>query len=138
MVTRSIVTASWIDANGVRYSIPVNSRKPQTNGSLYASYNRPFGKERHVTFTASANARYTGNYSYQATSRLEGLDLQSFDYNEFMKGFWGDQSGDIFYSGQSGFAESRTNSVNWGGSLKLKYSIGKLDATVSASTSNRI
>ena len=138
MVTRSIVTASWIDANGVRYSIPVNSRKPQTNGSLYASYNRPFGKERHFTFTASANARYTGNYSYQATSRLEGLDLQSFDYNEFMKGFWGDQSGDIFYSGQSGFAESRTNSVNWGGSLKLKYSIEKLDATVSASTSNRI
>ena len=55
-----------------------------------------------------------------------------------MKNFWGNSDGDIFYSGKSGFAESRTNTINWGGDVKLKYSIDKLDATLSASTSNRV
>ena len=138
MTTRSIVNANWFDNEGVRYSVPVNSKKPQTRGYVYLTYNRPLGKERRFTLTVSGDVNYTGNYSYQATSRLEGMNLKSFDYNDFMKNFWGNSDGDIFYSGQSGFAESRTNTIYWGGDLKLKYSIDKLDATLSASTSNRV
>jgi hypothetical protein len=37
MITRSTVQASWMDASGVRYAIPVNSQKPQTTGYLYLS-----------------------------------------------------------------------------------------------------
>ena len=138
MRTRSSVQASWMDASGVRYAIPVNSKKPQSNAYIYLSYSRPVTKDRQLTFQVSPFANFTGGTSYQATSRLEGLDLQSFDYNSFMEDFWGDASGDRFYSGQSGFAESRTNTLIWGGDSKLKYSIEKLDANLTYSMSNRV
>ena len=138
MTTRSTVDASWTDRSGIRYAIPVTSKKPQSNGYLYLSYNRPLGKERKFTLTVSGNTIYSGSYSYQAKQTLPGLDLQNFDYNKFMEGFWGNASGDRFYSGESGFGESRTNTINWGGTLQMKYSIDKFDATLAATTSNRI
>ena len=138
MTTRSSVQASWMDASGVRYAVPVNSRKPQSTAYMYISYSRPVTKDRQLTFQVSPYANYTGGTSYQAISRLDGLDLQSFDYNTFMDEFWGDASGDRFYSGQSGFAESSTNTLVWGGEFKLKYSIEKLDASLSYGMSNRI
>ena len=138
MITRSTVQASWMDASGVRYAVPVNSQKPQTTGYLYLSYSRPITKDRQLTFQLGTSANYTGGTSYQATKRMDGLDLQTFDYNTFMSEFWGDASGDRFYSGQSGFAESRTNTFIFGGDLKLKYSIEKLDANVTYGFSNRI
>ena len=138
MTTRSSVQASWMDASGVRYAVPVNSRKPQSTAYMYISYSRPVTKDRQLTFQVSPYANYTGGTSYQAISRLDGLDLQSFDYNTFMDEFWGDASGDRFYSGQSGFAESSTNTLVWGGEFKLKYSIEKLDASLSYGISNRV
>ena len=138
MITRSTVQASWMDASGVRYAVPVNSQKPQTTGYLYLSYSRPITKDRQFTFQLGTSANYTGGTSYQATKRMDGLDLQTFDYNTFMSEFWGDASGDRFYSGQSGFAESRTNTFIFGGDLKLKYSIEKLDANMTYGFSNRI
>ena len=138
MTTRSTVQASWLDASGVRYAVPVNSQKPQTSGYLYLSYSRPITKDRQLTFQLGTSANYTGGTSYQATKRMDGLDLQSFDYNTFMSDFWGNASGDRFYSGQSGFAESRTNTFIFGGDYKLKYSIDKLDANLTYGFSNRI
>ncbi len=136
--TRNTVFASWIDGSGIRYSVPVNSTKPSGSGSLYASYNRPIGKERKFTFSTSGNASYSSNTSYQAKSPIDGLDIDTFDYNSFMKEFWGNADGNRFYSGESGFAESRTGTFNWGLSLSLKYSIEKLDLTVGGRTSNSI
>lgn len=138
LTTRSTVYASWTDSDGIRYAVPVNSEKPQSSGAVYTSYNRPFGKDRKFTFTASGRITYSNSYSYQATSRHEGLDIQSFDYNEFMKDFWGDANGNRFYSGESGFAESRTGTADWGLSASLKYSIDKLDITAGGATSNKI
>ena len=138
MITRSAVQASWMDASGVRYAVPVNSKKPQSTAYMYLSYNRPVTKDRQLTLQVSPYANYTGGTSYQATSKLDGLDLQSFDYNSFMNEFWGNASGDRFYSGQSGFSESRTNTLIWGGEFKLKYSIEKLDANLSYGASNRV
>ena len=138
MTTRSTVQASWMDASGVRYAVPVNSKKPQSTGYIYLAYSRPVTKDRQLTVQLGTSASYTSGTSYQAASRLEGIDLQTFDYNTFMEGFWGDASGDRFYSGQSGFAESRTNTLILGGDYKLKYSIEKLDASLIYGFSNRI
>ena len=137
MTTRSTVQASWMDASGVRYAVPVNSRKPQSTAYIYLSYSRPVTKDRQLTLQVGPYANYTGGTSYQATSKLDGLDLQSFDYYSFMSEFWGDASGDRFYSGQSGFAESRTRTLVWGSEFKLKYSIEKLDASLTYGMSNR-
>ena len=138
MVTRSTVYASWMDKSGIRYAVPVNAQKPVSNCYAYVSYNRPLGKERKFTLTAAGEFNFSGGHSYQAVNRTKGLDLQKFDYNDFMKDFWGNADGNRFYSGESGFAESRTNSFNWGAQLQLKYSIDKLDATLAAGTTNRI
>ena len=105
---------------------------------MYLSYSRPVTKDRQLTIQLSPYANYTGGTSYQTTSKQDGIDLQSFDYNAFIDEFWGDASGDRFYSGQSGFAESRTNTLIWGGDFQLKYSIEKLDASLTYGASNRV
>lgn len=138
MTSRSTVYASWMDETGVRYSVPVNSLKPQSQAYLGASYNRPLGKARKFTMSAGGDFSFSGSHSYQAVGRLKKLDLQSFDYNDFMQGFWGDAEGNRFYSGESGFGESRTNTFTWTAQLQMKYSIEKFDATLSATTTNRI
>ena len=136
--TNSMVYASWFDDAAVRYAVPVNSKKPEVRTSLHLSYNMPIGKQRKFTFSTSAWTNISNNTSYQAKERLEGLDLTNFDYRQFMAGFWGDASGSRFYNGESGFGESRTDTYQWGVQASMKYSIDKLDATLSASTNNRI
>lgn len=98
--------------------------------------NQPFGKMKNFTLSLAAQARFDNRYSYQATTLQPGLDLDNFDYKSFMGGFWGNESGDRFYSGQSGFAESRTQSFNWGIGLNLKYNKDFFTGTLSADASN--
>lgn len=130
------VYASWFDPTGIRYAVPVNAKKAGTNASLYFWFNQPLGKEKNFTFSLAAQASFDQRYSYQATSLLPGLDLGNFDYKSFMDAFWGDESGDRFYSGRSGFAESRTRSFNWGVGVDLKYNKDFFSGTLSASASN--
>lgn len=130
------VYASWFDDAGIRYAVPVNAKKPGTHASLYAMLNQPFGKMKNFTLSLAAQAGFDNRYSFQATSLQPGLDLGNFDYKSFMSGFWGNESGDRFYSGQSGFAESRTRSFNWGLGVTLKYNKDFFTGTLSANASN--
>lgn len=138
MTNRPIVTASWFDKEGVRYGVPVNSVTPSGNVTSWLSFNQPFGKERQFSVSLDATASYTRSVSYQAVGDMMGLDLETFDYYSFMADFWGDENGDRFYSGASGFEESNTNTFNWSGTLSFKYNVEKLNLSLSARTSNRI
>lgn len=138
LVSNPIVTASWFDGEGVRYGIPVNSRKPGTTVSSNMSFNKSFGKDKKFSMSLDGNASYTANTSYQSAVEMEGLDLDNFDYYKFMESFWGDESGDLFYSGKSGFQESMTNTFTWRTSLGFKYNVEKFNATLSGSVYNRI
>ena len=113
MTQRGIQTASWFDTDGVRYSVPVNTRKPTYEMAAYFTYRQPIGKEKRLTLGVSADVSLISSTSYQATSRRAGMDLLAFDYNAFMADFWGDANGNRFYSGQSGFAESRTRHLEY-------------------------
>lgn len=112
MSTSPIVSASWFDAEGVRYAIPVNSTRPGGDISAYASYNKTFGKNRNFTFTLDGDISFSSNTGYQTTKRLPAIDKDAFDYEGLMQWFWGNSAGDRFYSGESGFAESRTNTLS--------------------------
>lgn len=138
VVSNPIVTASWFDGEGVRYGIPVNSRKPGTTVSSNMSFNKSFGKDKKFSMSLDGNASYTANTSYQSAGVMEGLDLDNFDYYKFMESFWGDESGDLFYSGKSGFQESRTNTLSWSARTYFKYNADKLNISLSAGTRNRI
>ena len=112
LTQRAIQTASWFDADGIRYAVPVNTRKPMAGLSGQISWRQPIGKQKHLTIGMLLSASLSGSTSYQARTRRAGMDLQTFDYNAFMAEFWGDATGNRFYSGQSGFAESRTTQTS--------------------------
>lgn len=133
-----IVQASWYDNNAIRYSIPVNSKKPSYNMNGSLTYNLPFGKERYWTFSTYVNASFNSNKSYQAKSILKGMNVNEFDYSDFMEEFWGDSKGDIFYSGESGFAESDMTTLHYALDLGMKYQRERFNAAVHAYGRNQI
>ena len=62
------------------------------------------------------------------------MDINSFDYSSFMASFWGDPSGNVFYSGGSGFKESITRRLSYSTNLSLVYrGINGFSATISNS-----
>ena len=136
MTQRGIQTASWFDLDGVRYSVPVNTRKPSYEMTAYITYRQPVGKERRLTLGLSGEAAISAGTSYQATARRAGVDLQTFDYNAFMADFWGDASGSRFYSGQSGFAESRTRQFLFYVVLNAEYRLDRFSAKLAAIMEN--
>lgn len=121
MNQRQMVTASWFDDDGIQYSIPVNSAKPAFTASAYTSAQLPLTRDKKLKLSAGLNVSETRSISYQNTRKLAGLDVDTFDYTAFMGEFWGDGSGDRFYSGKSGFSESTTNSLSLSPRLSLDY-----------------
>ena len=104
----SISNAQWYDASGVLYSIPVNSRKPNLTTTFQADYTTPLDEKKNWSLSLSGGLGVASSATYQAQKALPGLDKDTFDYSDFMEGFWGDASGSRFYGGESGFAESQT------------------------------
>ncbi len=121
MNQRQMVTASWFDDDGIQYSIPVNSAKPALTASLYSGAQIPLTKNKKLKLSAGLSLSDSRAVSYQNTRRIEGLEVDSFDYARFMESFWGDDSGNLFYSGKSGFSESITNSLSLSPRLGLDY-----------------
>ncbi len=130
MTQRGIQSASWFDTDGVRYSVPVNTNKPAYSLSAYLTWRQPVGEKKRLTVGATINAGLSANTSYQATARRAGMDLLTFDYNAFMADFWGDASGSRFYSGQSGFAESRTTGFDGYANLSAEYKLERFSIDV--------
>ncbi len=131
-----IVSASWFDQQGIRYSIPVNSRKPGSNLSLFASYNQPFGKEKNFTFSLDGDISYSANTGFQTTSRLSPIDKETFDYGTLMDWFWGDSQGSLFYSGKSGFCESTTKTLSYSLFPTLQYKLDNLSLSLTGFATN--
>ena len=136
MTLRSSVSASWFDADGVHYSIPVNAAKPALNASIFSFFNTPLTADKRLTTTINLMTMYTRSVSFQNVRRLDPLDIDAFDYNAFMAGFWGsDERGETFYSGASGFSESLTHSLRLAPSMSLRYRGDQVTASAGASTS---
>lgn len=132
------VYASWFDGSGIRYAVPVNSKKPNTSVTAYALLNQPFGRRKNFTFSFSGQFGMNRSHSYQAETRMPGIGLVNFDYRSFMSDFWGNADGDRFYSGQSGFRESLTQTWNWGADVRFKYGNGWFNGTVFTSVMNSV
>ena len=118
----AITYARWYDSDGVLYSFPVNSGKMTKSISLFGSYTTPLDGKKKFFLSIGANASMSNSTSYQSKGILPGLDKDAFDYSSFMESFWGGPDGDLFYSGKSGFAESRTTTFDPSANIYLKYS----------------
>lgn len=131
--TNQVSDATWYDAAGILYSVPVNVRKPSVNLSLSANYTTPLDAKKIWTLSLNGNFAF-GNYTnYLAQGVLPGLDKDQFNYSEFMADFWGNAAGDRFYSGQSGFKETTTQTYtpNLGVNIRLNQDHYSVRAGVS-------
>lgn len=108
-----IVTASWFDAQGIRYSIPVNSKDLGVNVWAYLSYSKPFGKDDNFTLTLDGDASLERGSGYQAKGALQNIDKDHFSYSGLMKWLWNDGTEEKFYSGKSGFVTSSSRTVSF-------------------------
>ena len=133
-----LVYASWFDDNGVRYAVPVNSKSPAYTFSGSFTYRRPLNKKKTLTLSINPVAGYSSSSSYQAKTRLPGLDKENFDYGKTMDWFWGDADGSTFYSGESGFAQSMTNIWDYSLTVDLQYEIGNFSLMAGGCANNII
>ena len=136
--TKPITYARWYDSDGILYTVPVNARKPSLMSSLYASYTTPLDERKIWSLTLSGNMSYSKSTSYQTQSVISGLDKDTFDYSAFMSRFWGDESGDRFFSGESGFGESNTAVVSPNLSFRVKYNRESLSMVAGANSTGNI
>ena len=135
----NIVYANWFDKEGVQYNVPVNSRKAGNSLQAQLSVSSlPINKDKTLRFRISASARYSQYYSYQSTAQLQGIDINTFSYTDFMQEFWGNTNGNRFYSGASGFKESKTGNTNLNASIGLSYKGDSFNAEISQRISNDI
>lgn len=115
--------ASWYDDASVRYSIPVNAHRPHYNAVLNINYVQPLNKSKSLNLIVTPRITASSNSNYIAKETLKGLDTESFDYSTMMSWFYGDSNGNRFYSGSSGFMESRSLRLDWLLRAELKYEI---------------
>ena len=81
-----IVNASWNDANGRRYTFPVNGRNTY-NGSVRIMVNAPIAKS-NFSISNNANVNYSMSTSYVGASKLDtdrfwNDKKTEFDYEKF-------------------------------------------------------
>ena len=133
-----ISQATWFDADGIRYSIPVNAQKPTVNGTFMVDYTTPLDSKKNWFLTVSTFGMFGASTSYQPKTSRPGLDKDTFDYAAFMADFWGNAAGDRFYSGLSGFGESRTLTLNPYATLNLKYNQERWSFTARAGTEGHV
>lgn len=134
--SNSQVSAIWFDENSVRYSIPVNTKKPSYSCSSDFNFFAPLSKDGKLRFSVNGGLALSRSVSYQSKGTLDGINLDSFDYTEFMDDFWGDASGDRFYSGQSGFQESLTRSVRTNLGMTLSLNLERFSTELGADVNN--
>lgn len=134
--SNSQVSAIWFDKNSIRYSIPVNTRKPSYTCSTDFNFFTPLSKDGKLQLSVSGGLVINRSVSYQSKGSLDGIDLDSFDYTGFMENFWGDASGDRFYSGQSGFQESLTRTLRTGLSTALTLNLERFSVQLAPAVNN--
>ena len=135
---KPVVSAMWYDPDGILYSVPVNAQKPSLSSSLLIDYTTPLDAGKLWSLTLEGSFDYSFSTGYQARTTLSALDTDTFDYSEFMSDFWGDDDGDRFYGGQSGFGESRTQSFMPEAEIIVKYNGDHYSFSIGADTQGRI
>ena len=137
---RAVVDATWFDSDGVQYFVPVNSQKITRNFSLeYNFSNIPIDRAQNLILNLSLEAQRGQYYGYQAIGESNVIDFQHFDYALFMNKLWGSSAdGADFYSGKTGFKESKTTIASIAWDVNFEYSFSNFTLTLGANAERRI
>ena len=135
---KPVTQAQWYDGDGILYSIPVNARRPSLSFSSFLNYSTPLDAKKNWFLTINGSVGYNTSLSYQTRKSLPGLDKDHFDYSAFLDEFWGDAEGNRFYSGASGFEESRTRSFTPYARMTVRYNQERWSFSANAGINGRI
>ena len=135
---KPVTQAQWYDGDGILYSIPVNARRPSLSFSSFLNYSTPLDAKKNWFLTINGSVGYNTSLSYQTRKSLPGLDKDHFDYSAFLDDFWGDAEGNRFYSGASGFEESRTRSFTPYARMTVRYNQERWSFSANAGINGRI
>ena len=136
MDINEMTRASWYDYSAVRYSIPVNAKRPRYNAGLNLIYIQPLNKKKSLNLTITPKAFFSTGTIYVSDGPLNGLDKEKFNYADMMEWLYGDSEGSSFYSGESGFIENRTHNLNWSTNVDLKYELSAWSLRCGVSVNN--
>ncbi len=136
--TRPITEAQWYDADGVFCRLPVNARKPALNLWSYFSYTTPLNAKKTWSLNLYSYIDYYYTANYLARGPVATPDKELFDYSTFMADFWGDASGDRFYSGKSGFEEYVTHTLQPYASVSVRFNQERFSFDLTAAASGDI
>ena len=116
----------------------MNTKKPSYSYSSDFNFFTPLSKDGKLQLSVNGGFGVTRSVSYQSKGTLDNLeiDLDSFDYTDFMSKFWGDASGNLFYSGQSGFQESLTRSVRTNISMMVTLNLERFSLQLGSGVNN--
>lgn len=136
---RRRVEATWFDDSGIRYSVPVNSQDPGVNSQAYFNGTVNLDRKSRFSLTLDLSGRIGTATSYQADGTdIISIDRDAFDYKAFISEFYGDAGGDRFYSGESGFRRSRTDSYRYNTALGFTYRSDALLISLKGNATNDI
>ena len=125
--TNGIVEANWFDNNGIRNSIPVNTKTPSGNIKLWGTASFYLDKKKHWYTQLFTDSYFRTTKGYQSSTYDRNMiDSGTFDYDELIYDIFGNFKGDRFYSGQSGFKKSNTNILNLSGYIYWLYRLKNL------------
>ena len=124
MDMNEVTRASWYDDSAVRYSIPVNARRPRYNANLNMTYIQALNRKKSLNLTVTPKAFFSAGTMYVSDGSVRGIDTKEFDYTEMMSWFYGDADGSEFSSGY--------NRPDWLLNLRLAKSIGSFTISLTA------
>ena len=73
----NIVNASWYDASGVQYTVPVNNGKGAWSSRLFLMFNTPIGKSR-FSLMSFTNANFNTGVSLVGDENIDSSDPNSY------------------------------------------------------------
>ncbi len=133
----AMVSAVWFDRNSIRHSIPVNSGKPQYSIDFNGDISIPLNREKTLSIRYAPYYGIIRSVSYQSGGVMEGIDIDRFEYSKFMDSFYGDGTGNRFYSGESGFRESVSTQTVFNNNLHINLNFERFNMLINLSASNR-
>ena len=86
--TRSIVNASWYDASGVQYTIPMNNDDGAMSARVFLMFNSPIAKSKFsiMSFTmgnASTGVSFVGKEGIVSDNPDSYLNIKNYDKNSY-------------------------------------------------------
>ena len=111
ITSNRIIDAVWFDSKGMRYVVPVNSPSPSSNSHLSLSYSTPIDKQQHFYAKINTALGHSITHTYQAKGRLDVIDADTFDYQEFM----------MWFTSTDNLTDSRTRQLSSIVDASLKY-----------------